>query len=180
MHKIFVNKYVHDKTNPFFDASFVYCPSIMNDPNLILTKAQKYCAYRERCQKEVRQRLNTWGVKGELAEQTIASLITKGFIDEERFARIFAGGKFRIKRWGRVKITNELKQRNITPYCIKAGMEEIEEEDYIKTLEYLMEKKAGEYKDRNVFIKNKKVATYCINKGYESEIVWSLIRKRMK
>ena len=141
-----------------------------------LEKAKHFCAYQERCQKDVRDRMRRWGIDGVEIESTIADLITSGFLNEERFAVIYAGGKFRQKKWGRLKITMELRKRQISEYCIKAGLAEIEEDDYFNMLKSLIESKRGAVKTTNAFVKNKQVATYCIGKGYEPELVWSLLK----
>lgn len=140
-----------------------------------LERAKHYCAYQERCQKDVRDRLRIWGISSTDAESTIADLITSGFVDEERFARIYAGGKFRQKKWGRIKITMELKKRHLTDYCINAGLSEIEEEDYVRVLESIIETRRESNTSKDKFVKNKQIATYCIRKGYEAELVWSLL-----
>ena len=106
-----------------------------------LIKAESYCAYQERCQQEVRDKLYSWGLHEVQVENVIAELIASNFINEERFAKAYAGGKFRIKKWGRVKISIELKRRKISTYCIKKGLAEIEEEEYIKTLQKVAEVK---------------------------------------
>ena len=99
-----------------------------------LIKAESYCAYQERCQQEVRDKLYSWGLHEVQVENVIAELIASNFINEERFAKAYAGGKFRIKKWGRVKISIELKRRKISTYCIKKGLAEIEEEEYVAYL----------------------------------------------
>jgi len=104
-----------------------------------LIKAESYCAYQERCQQELRDKLYSWGLHEIQVENVIADLIASNFINEERFAKAYAGGKFRIKKWGRVKISIELKRRKISAYCIKKGLAEIEEEEYIKTLQKVAE-----------------------------------------
>jgi len=143
-------------------------------------KAQDYCAYQERCQQEVRDKLYYWGLHSEDVENLIAMLITEGFINEERFAKIFAGGKFRIKRWGKVKIINELKLRKISKYCINKAMEEIGHKEYMKSLSDLIEKKAKEIKEKNQYKKFNKVATYAISRGYEREMVWDLLKEKFE
>ena len=95
------------------------------DINKALVKAQRYCAYQERCQQEVRARLYEWGLYSRVVESIIAELITNNFINEERFSKVYAGGKFRIKKWGRIKIRQKLREKNITKYCIEKGFEEI-------------------------------------------------------
>ncbi len=106
-----------------------------------LSKLQRYCAYQDRCHKEVRSKLLDLGVRGYDVEDVMASLIEENFLNEERYARSFVRGKFRMKQWGRRKIQQELKMKNISAYCLKKGFEEIEEEEYWQTLMGVLEKK---------------------------------------
>ncbi len=141
-----------------------------------LVKAANYCAYQERTQAEVRGRLAEWGIYGDDAENLIAGLIEENFLSEERFAKSFAGGKFRVKHWGRLKIKYELKARGLSDYCIRIGMAEIEDEDYLKTINDLIVKKANELKnEKDKQVLKQKLARYVIGKGYESDLVWSAI-----
>ncbi|MBX2876256.1 MAG: RecX family transcriptional regulator, partial [Saprospiraceae bacterium] len=133
-----------------------------------LKKLQRYCAYQDRCHAEVRSKLLDLGVYGDTLEEIMAELITDNFLNEERFARSYARGKFNIKKWGRIRIKQELKKRKITDYCIRKGMEEIEEEDYEKTLHQLIEKKASQMEDAFSFQNKAKIATYLIRRGFES------------
>jgi regulatory protein len=149
----------------------------MEKTNETLIKASKYCAYRERCAQEVRHKLTALGASPQMTEKVLAELITTGFVNEERFSRMFAVGKFHQKKWGRNKIAEALKARNISPYCIAKGLEEITESEYEKALGDLISKKTEAMKVRNSIIRNNRVAAHCIRKGYESELVWSLIRK---
>lgn len=144
----------------------------------IFLKAASFCAYQERTQDEVRQRLKDWNVWGDEAEEIIGELIVENFINEERFAKVFAGSKFRVKKWGRRKIMFELKKRRLSDYCIKAGMNEIDEEDYYETLKTLIEKKKHDYrKEENEYKLNQKVAQFLVGKGYESGLVWEILRE---
>ncbi|MGD0710612.1 MAG: regulatory protein RecX, partial [Bacteroidales bacterium] len=142
----------------------------------VFKKAGEYCAYQERCQQEVRDKIYSWGLHSADVEAVIAQLISDGFINEERFARTFAGGKFRIKKWGRVKIMNELKAKKITEYCIRKAMEEISEKEYLKALKAIIDKKTKEFKEANTFKKAHKIAVYCISRGFESELVWDVLK----
>lgn len=142
-----------------------------------LKKAADYCAIQERCQQDVRVKIRDWGLFGEEAEQCIAELISQGFINEERFAKAFAGGKFRIKKWGRIKIKTELKHKNISDYCINKGLREISSADYKKTLNDILLKKSKEIKEKNQYKRMNKIASYAIQKGYESGLVWDAIRE---
>ena len=106
----------------------------------------------------------------------MAELVTDNFLNEERFARSYARGKFNIKKWGRTRIKQELKKRKITDYCIRKAMEEIEEEDYEKTLHLLIEKKAAQMEDPFSFQNKAKIANYLIRRGFESKLVWEAIK----
>lgn len=140
-------------------------------------RAQKYCAYQERCQQEVRDKLYLWGLKPDDVEDIISTLIQGNFINEERFARTFAGGKFRIKKWGRVKIKIELKKRKISDFCIRKAMSEIEEKAYLKTIRKIIADRSKKIKGRNIFQKNHSLAQYVISKGFETDLVWDLINR---
>ena len=148
----------------------------ISDPKKALLKAQKYCAYQERCHQEVREKLYEWRVLPEVLENTIAELITSNFINEERFAKVYAGGKFRIKKWGRIKIEGKLRSKNISVYCIKKGLEEIDEEDYLKTLREVIEKKARNLDEKNDYLRKNKIARYAIRKGFEQGLVWEVLK----
>ncbi|MCE7073180.1 RecX family transcriptional regulator [Dyadobacter sp. CY327] len=146
---------------------------------LILQKAASYCAYQERTQDEVRQRLKKWNVWGEEADELIAELISMNYLSEERFAKTYAGGKFRIKNWGRMKIRQELNRRGLSQYSIEKGMGEIEDKAYVEGLRTLLEKK------RNLLLKTEndpfklkqKLVRFALGKGYESELVWRLVEE---
>ncbi len=139
-------------------------------------KAGDYCAYQERSQQEVRNKLYQYGLHQNEVEQVISELITEGFINEERFARAYVGGKFRIKKWGRIKIIQGLKQHRISDYCIKKGLLEIDEEDYLSTLRNLIEKKRENISSSSAPIMNKKLAAFMLQKGYESNLIWEFLR----
>ena len=149
----------------------------ISDPKKALLKAQKYCAYQERCHQEVREKLYEWRVLPEVLENTIAELIIANFINEERFAKVYAGGKFRIKKWGRIKIEGKLRSKNISVYCIKKGLEEIDEEDYLKTLREVIEKKARNLDEKNDYLRKNKIARYAIRKGFEPGLVWEVLKE---
>jgi regulatory protein len=139
-------------------------------------KAANYCAYQERTQQEVREKLiYEYGQTTDEADDIIVDLIEQNFISEERFAKAFAGGKFRMKKWGKVKIEAELKARKMSAYCIKQALKEIPESDYKKTLFDLLEKKYNALANEENFSKKQKMARFAISKGYESELVWKLI-----
>lgn len=148
-----------------------------NSTSEALSKLYRYCAYQERSHQEVRNKLFELGLRQSEIDELIARLITEGFLNEERFAKAFAGGKFRLKKWGRLKIVNELEARGLTTNCIRAGLKEIEEEDYRKTLVDLLKKKSGQIVEQNQFIRRDKLSKYAIQKGFEPELVWNIIKR---
>ena len=143
--------------------------------NEAIEKMKKYCAYQERCQSEVRQKLYGFGLNNDEIENALCSLIEQNFINEERFAKTFARGKFRQKKWGKVKIKQHLKQKQISDYCIKTALEEIDTEDYLATLDLVLSKKEELLNEENDFIKKQKIAKHAINKGFENDLVWNYL-----
>ena len=141
-----------------------------------LKKLQRYCAYQERCHQEVRTKLIQLGIYGFDLEDIISNLITDNFLNEERFAKMYAGGKFRIKKWGRVRIRKELKFRKISDYSIKKAMEEIPDADYLKTLHEIFEKRCARIKETDPFKIKGNIAKYAISRGFETEIVWQELK----
>ncbi len=134
-------------------------------------KAMKYCAYQERCHKEVTNKLYEWGLYKSEADQVLMHLMELNFLNEERFAKAFAGGKFRIKQWGRRKIVYELKAKGINNNLIRIALEEIDDEAYLKTMRTLMEKKNKGISVQNMYIRKGKIADFLQQKGYEPEII---------
>lgn len=136
-----------------------------------LQKIKYYCGYQERCHAEVKEKLYSFGLWKKDVESLIAQLIEENYLNEERFARLFAGGKFRMKQWGKVKIRYELKQKKISEYCIKKGLKEIDEADYKKTLQKLVVAKWKTLKsEKNIFSKKSKTMNYLLQKGYEASL----------
>jgi regulatory protein len=113
-------------------------------------------------------------------EELLSALITEGFLNEERFAKAFAGGKFRMQRWGKIKIVNELEARGLTANCIKIGMKEIEDADYLQTLREVLERKLNQLDEENAFVKRDKLARYAIQKGFEPDLVWPEVKALVK
>lgn len=140
-----------------------------------LEKARACCAYQERCAQDMRGKLFDWGMRGPDAEGIIAQLIVEGFLNEERYAKAFAGGKFRINKWGRRKIVQALKQKNISSVCIQRGLAVIDEGDYYDTIRQLIRKKSAEIKEPHYLKKKAKIINYMISKGFEGELVGRLL-----
>ena len=147
-------------------------------PEQALQKLRHYCAYAERCHSDVINRLFELGVWKKDQDHIVATLIEENYLNEERFAKAFAGGHFRTKQWGRNKIIHALKQKGISSYCIKKGMQEIEEDDYEKVLLKLFENKWDSLKGTtNRFAKMKKVSDFLIQKGFEPHLINSLFKR---
>jgi regulatory protein len=140
-------------------------------------KAADFCAYQERSQQQVRDKLYDYGLHMDEVEEVLSDLIIDGFLNEERFARAFVGGKFRMKQWGRHKILQGLQQHKISEYCIKAGLEEIEEEVYQETLKNLMIKKARSITAANDYDRRNKMARFAVGRGYETALIWEVIKQ---
>jgi len=144
-------------------------------PNEAFERAKKYCVFQERSHSEVRYKLVDLGLRGNDLEQVMAKLIEEGFLNEERFASAFAGGKFRMKHWGKKKIEQELKRKGVSSYLINKAMKEIKHDDYKKSLRQLLEKKAASLKEKNIFSKKQKLSNFLIGKGYESQEVFKSV-----
>jgi regulatory protein len=136
-----------------------------------LQKLRQYCAYQERSHHEVQQKLYELGIHKLHHDEIISTLIEEDYLNEERFAKAFAGGKFRMKEWGRKKIYYALKEKKVSEYNIKQAMKEINEEDYFKNLKELVEEKYESLKEEQYLTRKKKTIDYMIQKGYEFDLV---------
>jgi regulatory protein len=136
-----------------------------------LQKLKQYCGYQERSHYEVKQKLYDLGVWKKDHDEITSALIEEGYLNEERFAIAFAGGKWRIKQWGRVKIKYELKQKQVSDYCIKKAMKQIDEEEYMSVLKKLAKERYADLKGEQYLIRRKKTMDYLVQKGYEHELV---------
>lgn len=137
-----------------------------------LIKMRQYCAYSERCHSDVVGKLYDLGVYRKDHDTVLATLIEENFLNEERYAKAFAGGHFRQKQWGRNKIKQSLKLKQISDYCIKKGMLEIEEEAYTRMAAQLFQQKWESMKhEKNRFIKMRKTFDYMIRKGFETDLI---------
>lgn len=141
-----------------------------------LQKAKQYCAYQERCHNEVKEKLYSLGMHKNEVNELLSELISENYLNEERFAIQFAGGKFRIKQWGRIKIKHALKYKQVSDYCIKKALASISETDYRDTLQKLFNQKLKTLKaEKNIFIKKRKLQDHLIQKGFETALVQQLI-----
>ncbi len=135
-----------------------------------------FCAYQERTQQEVRDKLYALGgLSSDSIEEIIGMLITENFLNEERFAKIYAGSKFRVKQWGRIKIQKALEARGLSPYCVRLGLAEIDPEDYYQTLYDLAQKKWTSLDGEPPAQRKQKTWRFLAQKGYENTHIWEII-----
>lgn len=147
-------------------------------PSQALSRIKHYCAYQERCQKEVRDKLFAYGLTSAEIEDIISNLISENYLNEERFAIHFAGGKFRMNHWGKQRIERELKNRQLSSYCIQKALAQIPDEDYEQSFRKLAEKKKLSLKsEKNIFIKKRKIRDFLISKGFSNEMILSFLNE---
>jgi regulatory protein len=158
--------------------SFVKMYKKQLTPEQALQKLKHYCAYQERCHSEVKEKLYSLGIRKSGHDELIASLIEEDYLNEERFAIAFAGGKFRMKQWGRIKIKYELKQKQVSDYSIKKALKEIEEDDYRTALKKLSDDKFFSLKDEQYLVRIKKTMDFLLQKGFELELVKGVVNNR--
>jgi len=141
-------------------------------PKQALQKIKHFCAYQERCHSEVKEKLYSYGLHTKEIEEIISTLIEENYLNEERFAIHFAGGKFRIKKWGRIKIRYELKKKSVSDYCIKKALQSIDEAEYESAIEKLVELKAAAAKKyKLIHHKIQSIVSALNQKGYETDLV---------
>lgn len=144
-------------------------------------RMERYCSYQERCHKEVHQKLYEMRMIPIAMDEIIDHLLRNNFLNETRFAQAFARGKFRAKKWGRNRIVNELKQREISKYNIQIALKEIPDSEYYKTFEALAEKRMQQLvSEKNLQKKRKKLADYLFYRGWESEMVYAKVNEISK
>jgi len=147
------------------------------DSELVLQKIRYFCSYQERCIRDVEGKLKDWTVQKKIIPSIIKTLQEEGYLNEERFAKIYAGGKFRVNKWGRERIGFELRLKGISDEYIKKGLEEIGEEDYRQILKEILEKKQKELLPENGFTVREKIINFAHGKGYEFELIFSIIKE---
>ena len=140
-------------------------------------KLEYYCSYQDRCHKEVEQKLNSFTLITALKEKVIVHLIENNFINEERFAKSFARGKHNYKGWGKNRIVNELKFRNISSRIITIALKEIPEETYLENFHQLAEKHWNNITERKGSKKNKKFVDFLLRKGYETSLIYEKLNE---
>ena len=138
---------------------------------------ERYCAYQERCHQEVRRKLQQMRMIPEAIDHIMAHLILNDFLNEQRFADNFVSGKFRIKKWGKNRITHELKLRQISSFNIQNALKEIDEKDYRNTLDEIVKKRLQQMRDTNKDLRKRKLADYLLHRGWESDLVYPKIKE---
>ena len=147
-------------------------------PEQSIPKIKQYCGYQERCHAEVKDKLYSFGLHRKDVDEIIAGLIGENYLNEERFAIQYAGGKFRIKHWGKNKIKQALKVKQVSEYCIKKALKEIDYSDYLKTFVKLAEQKMNTLKsEKIIFVKKRKLQDHLLQKGFESELIYKEVAK---
>jgi len=146
-------------------------PAKIIDEQTARKKAEYFCAYQERSQQEVRDKLYELGMHSNVVENIISNLINDNFINEERFAKAYARGKFNQKGWGRIKIKQGLKFKKVPDVLMKKALAEINYDDYLIKLKNIIDKKAAVLVEKNTYKRNYKLQQYALSRGYEADII---------
>lgn len=149
-------------------------------PAWVISKMQQYCAYQERCIFDVRKKLNEFHLQDGMDEQIIRLLKKDSYLDEVRYAHVFASGKIRINHWGKIKIYAALQQKKIPEFYILQGLNEVDEEEYLSVLKKVIEAKNKSIKTDSLQLRKKKLATFAAQRGFESDKIWSIINTVLK
>ncbi len=140
-------------------------------------KLENYCAYQDRCHKEVEKKLYEMHMIPEAKELILLHLMEHNFLNEERFSKNFARGKFRIKKWGKRRIIRELKFKDISEYNIKKGLQEIDSDEYLETLKEIALKKRDSISEKNVFKKSQKITNFLLYRGFENDLIYKVVKE---
>lgn len=140
-------------------------------------KLENYCAYQDRCHKEVEKKLYEMHMIPEAKELILLYLMEHNFLNEERFSKNFARGKFRIKKWGKRRIIRELKFKDISEYNIKKGLQEIDSDEYLETLKEIALKKRDSISEKNMFKKSQKITNFLLYRGFENDLIYKVVEE---
>jgi len=146
----------------------------------VKTKIENYCTYQDRCHKEVEEKMREYNLIPEAKELILLSLLKDNFLNEERFSKSFARGKFRIKSWGKLRIIRELKFRNISAYNIKTALKEIDEKEYLKTIYRIAENRNDVISETNIYKRKRKLIDFLTRKGFENELIFKTVNEVLK
>jgi regulatory protein len=150
--------------------------AVLLDKKQALAKAEGFCVYQERSQKEVRYKLVEWGMRSDELEEIITDLIINNFLNEERFAKSYASGKFNIKHWGRIKIKQGLKLKGVPDKILQKAIYSIDDDDYLLTIEKLAVKKAESLGENDPFKRKNKLMSYLQAKGFETDLILLVLK----
>lgn len=142
----------------------------------IKRKLERYCVYQDRCHKEIETKLKEFVLIEEAKNQIILHLLEHNFLNEERFSKSFARGKFKIKNWGKQRIIRELKFRDISEYNIKTALKEIDEQEYLSTIYAIADKRNTFINEPDFYKRKKKLTDFLIRKGYEFELIFETVK----
>ncbi|TCC99873.1 regulatory protein RecX [Pedobacter psychroterrae] len=146
------------------------------DRRAALAKAEHYCAYQERSQQEVRNKLYEWGLWSSDVEELIAELIQTNFLNEERFAMAYVSGKFNIKKWGKIKIKQGLKLKRVPDKMILNALKSINYDNYLNTIKLAAEKKLNVITEKDPYKKRYKLVSYLLSKGFENDLITEVLK----
>ena len=146
------------------------------DKQTATTKAESYCAYQERSQYEVRGKLLDLGMRFEELEEIIAYLIENNFLNEERFANAYARGKLRIKGWGKNKIAQGLKFKQVSIPLVKKALKNLDETEYLEKLKEVLDKKQEGIKEKTAYKRNYKLTQYALSRGFERDLIFFMLK----
>lgn len=143
----------------------------------LLQKLERFCSYQDRCTFDVRRKMAEWHVPENLREKLLKQLTSEGFADDRRFASSFVRGKFHTNKWGRIRIAGELRMRGLPETVIAEALQEIPEEEYLKTLRQLMIRKSREINPEKIMHKREKILNFVVGKGFETDLVLRIIQE---
>ncbi|MFC4210183.1 regulatory protein RecX [Pedobacter lithocola] len=146
------------------------------DKKQALAKAESFCVYQERSQKEVRYKLVEWGIRGDELEEILSDLIVNNFLNEERFAKSYASGKFNIKKWGRVKIKQGLKLKGVPERILQKALYSLDDDDYERTLRQLAIKKEESLTEKDKIKRKYKLIAYLQGRGFERDLIYEVLK----
>lgn len=146
-------------------------------PKEALEKLRKFCAYQERSHKDVDQKMWDLKIPSEWRDDIILSLMKENFLNEERFARTYARGKFNIKKWGRIKITEGLKKHEVSKKCIQLGLSEIDYQEYLKVLRQTIEEKKASLKEKNQWKRKSAIYRFAMQRGFEGNLIREILNE---
>ena len=150
--------------------------TIKLDKKAALAKAEHYCAYQERSQQEVRDKLYEWGLWSAEVEETISELIQTNFLNEERFTQAYVSGKFRIKHWGKIKIKQGLKLKKVPDKMISNALKAIDYDDYLQTILDLALKKLPSITEKDPYKRKYKLVSYLLGRGFENDLILEVLK----